>query len=43
MISYLEERIEWYDQNYRMGNALITNKQFDNLKTNLYRVDPKAN
>ena len=43
MVSYLEERIEWYDHNYRMGNALITNQQFDKLEANLYRVDPKAN
>ena len=43
MVSYLEERIEWYDQNYRMGNALITNQQYDKLEANLYRVDPNAN
>ena len=43
MISYLEERIEWYDHNYRIGNALITDQQFDKLEANLYRVNPKAN
>ena len=43
MVSYLEERIEWYDHNYRMGNALITNQQYDKLEANLYRVDPNAN
>ena len=43
MVSYLEERIELYDQNYRMGNALITNQQIDNLEANLYRDDPKLN
>ena len=43
MVSYLEERIEWYDHNYRMGNALITNQPFDKLEANLYRVDPNAN
>ena len=43
MVSYLEERIEWYDHNYRMGNALITNQQFNKLEANLYRVDPNAN
>ena len=42
MVSYLEERIEWYDDNYRMGNALISDQQFDKLEANLYRVDPKA-
>ena len=43
MVSYLEERIQWYDHNYRMGNALITNQQFDKLEANSYRVNPKAN
>ena len=43
MSSYLEERLEWYDHNYRMGSPLITNAQFDKLEANLYRVDPKAN
>ena len=37
MSSYLEERIEWYDYNYRMGNALITDAQFDKLEANLFR------
>ncbi len=43
MVSYLEERIEWYDHNYRMGNALITDQQFDKLEANLYKVAPQAN
>ena len=43
MSSYLEERIEWYDHNYRMGSSLITDAQFDKLEANLYRVDPDAN
>ena len=43
MSSYLEERIEWYDYNYRMGNALITDSQFDKLEANLFRVNPEAN
>ena len=43
MVSFLEDRIEWYDHNYRMGNALITNQQYDNLEANLYKVDPNAN
>ena len=43
MSSYLEERIEWYDHNYRMGNPLITDDQFDQLEANLYRVNPNAN
>ena len=43
MVSYLKERIEWYENNYRMGNALISNQQYDKLEANLYRVDPNAN
>ena len=43
MSTYLEERIEWYDHNYRMGNPLINDDQFDKLEANLFRVDPKAN
>ena len=40
MKTYLEERIEWYDDNYRNGNALISNKQFDQLERNLFRINP---
>ena len=29
MSTYLEERIEWYDHNYRMGTVLISDFQFD--------------
>ena len=35
MRSYLEERVKWYDENYRLGNALITDKHFDQLEKNL--------
>ena len=42
MKSYLEERIEWYDYNYRNGNALISDKQFDQLEKNLLRIDPNC-
>ena len=35
MTTYLEERLEWYDHNYRIGNSLITDKQFDQLEKNL--------
>ena len=42
-MTYLEERIEWYDHNYRMGTPLITDAQFDKLEANLYRVNPEAN
>ena len=40
MTTYLEERLEWYDHNYRIGNSLITDKQFDQLEKNLLRIDP---
>ena len=43
MSTYLEERIEWYDHNYRMGSPLITDSQFDKVAPNLYRVNPEAN
>ena len=43
MSNYLEERIEWYDHNYRMGTPLITDDQFDKLEADLYRVNPEAN
>ena len=43
MSTYLEERIEWYDHNYRMGTPLISDDQFDQLEANLYRVNPEAN
>ena len=42
MSSHLEERIEWYDHNYRMGTPLISDAQFDQLEANLFRVNPKA-
>ncbi len=43
MSTYLEERIEWYDHNYRMGTPLISDAQFDQLELNLSKVNPKAN
>ena len=42
MKRYLEERIEWYDYNYRNGNALISDTQFDQLEKNLLRIDPNC-
>ena len=42
MSSYLEERIEWYDHNYRMGTPLISDSQFDKLEADLFKVDPNA-
>ncbi len=40
MKTYLEERIDWYDYNYRNGNALISDRQFDHLEKNLLRTNP---
>ena len=42
MKTYLEERVEWYDDNYRNGNALISDKQFDQLEKNLLRTNPNC-
>ena len=42
MKTYLEERIEWYDYNYRNGNALISDKQFNQLEKNLLRTNPNC-
>ena len=42
MKTYLEERIEWYDDNYRNGNALISDHQFDQLERNLLRTNPNS-
>ena len=42
MSTYLEERLKWYDDNYRAGNALISDEQFDHLEKNLLRVNPKS-
>ena len=42
MKTYLEERIEWYEYNYRNGNALISDKQFDQLEKNLLRINPNC-
>ena len=42
MKNYLEERIEWFEDNYRNGNALISNKQFDQLEKNLLRINPNC-
>ena len=42
MSTYLEEKVEFYDQEYRAGRALITDKQFDQLENNLMRINPKS-
>ena len=42
MSNYLEERIKYYDDAYRSGNALISDAQFDQLENNLKRVNPNS-
>ena len=42
MSTYLEERIKYYDEEYRAGRALISDKQFDQLEKNLLRINPKC-
>ena len=42
MKTYLEERIESYEDNYRNGNALISDKYFDQLEKNLLRTNPNC-
>ena len=40
MTTYLEEKIKYFDEEYRAGRALITDTQFDQLEKNLLRIDP---
>ena len=42
MNTYLEERIKYYDEEYRAGRALISDNQFDQLEKNLLRIDPEC-
>ena len=42
MKTFIEKRIEWYDDNYRNGNALISDRQFDQLEKNLLRTNPNC-
>ena len=39
MKSYLEERIKYYDEEYRAGRAFITDTQFDQLERNLVPIN----
>ena len=41
-MTYLEERVKYFDDAYRSGNALISDAQFDKLEANLYRVNPQS-
>ena len=40
MSSYLEEKIKYYDEEYRAGSALFDDTRFDELENNLLRINP---
>ena len=42
MGSLLEKNVKYLDEQYRIGNALISDKAFDQLERNLLRADPKC-
>ena len=42
MTNYLEEKVEYFDKEYRAGRSLITDKSFDQLEANLFRVNPNS-
>ncbi len=42
MTSSLEKKVKYYDDAYRAGRALITDKEFDKLEKNLLRIEPKC-
>ena len=42
MGSLLEKNVKYLDEQYRIGNALISDKAFDQLERNLLRTDPKC-
>ena len=41
MISLLEKNVRYLDEQYRIGDALISDKAFDQLERNLLRTDPQ--
>ena len=43
MGSLLEKNVKYLDEEYRIGNALISDKAFDQLERNLLRTDPQCN
>ncbi len=42
MGTLLEKNVKYLDEQYRIGNALISDKAFDQLEKNLLRTDPKC-
>jgi len=43
MDSLLQKNVKYLDEQYRIGNALISDKAFDQLERNLLRTDPQLN
>ena len=43
MITLLERNVKYLDEQYRIGNALISDAAFDQLERNLMRTEPKCN
>ena len=41
MSSLLEKNVSYLDEQYRIGNALISDNAFDQLERNLLRTDPQ--
>ena len=41
MGSLIEKNVKYLDEQYRIGNALISDKAFDQLERNLLRTDPQ--
>ena len=41
MRSLLEKNVSYLDEQYRIGDALISDKAFDQLERNLLRTDPQ--
>ena len=42
MTSSTEKNVKYLDEQYRMGNALISDKAFDQLEKNLLRTYPEC-
>jgi len=43
MSSILERDVKYLDEQYRIGNAIISDAAFDQLERNLLRTDPRCN
>tara|TARA_B100000965_G_C19586644_1_gene756062 strand:+ start:618 stop:1367 length:750 start_codon:yes stop_codon:yes gene_type:complete len=42
MASILEKDVKYLDEQYRIGNAIISDEAFDHLERNLVRTDPRC-